>query len=116
MADSQVPAPESGESIDETRGERLSFADASRQEEARASEFRRREQFRNVVHRGAVWMALLAPYLLAIFVIVMGWHYLGPERWTWMSAEQIDKAEAVASGVIFSAIFFYLRRFVSPNQ
>ena len=91
MADSQVPAPESGESIDETRGERLSFADASRQEEARASEFRRREQFRNVVHRGAVWMALLAPYLLAIFVIVMGWHYLGPERWTWMSAEQIGQ-------------------------
>ena len=115
MADTQIPSPGSEASINDLLGESDSFREAQRREAARESEFRRRERFRNVVHRGAVWMALLAPYLLAAFVLIMGWHYLGPAKWTWMSASQIDKAEAVASGVIFSAIFFFLRRYVSPT-
>ena len=115
MAEERIPNPEQGQQTGRADKETLLFDQGTREEEAKKHEFRRQEVLRDVVHEGSVWLIRWAPAGIAIFILIMGWHYLAPKDWTWLVEEQIDKIEAVASGAILSMMFIFLRRYVSPR-
>ena len=105
---------------DEPSEEEDSFGRGSIEERLDAGEFQRSERIRNSLNNGIVYVALVAPYFLAIvgtaLILVMLWHYLGPESRTWMTQQQIDKIEAAAGGGIVSAIFIMLRDYMTRRK
>ena len=115
MAEDRIPNPEQLRQTRRATRETKLFDQGTREEEAKEREFRRQEGLKDVVHEGSVWLIRLAPVGIAIFLLIMGWHYLGPKCCTWLTDEQIDKIEAVVTGVIISVIFIFLRRYVSPS-
>ena len=116
VPDVQQPMPDG----DEPREEEESFGRGSIEERLEASEFQRSERLRNALNDGIVYVAIVAPYFLAvvgaILIVVMLWHYLGPESQTWMTQQQIDKSEAAAGGGVVSALFLFLKDYVSRRK
>ena len=116
VPDVQQPSPEG----DEPREEEESFGRGSIEERLEAGEFQRSERLRNALNNGIVYVAIVAPYFLAIvgsvLIVVLLWHYLGPESWTWMTQQQIDKIEAAAGGGIVSALLIMLRDYMPRRK
>ena len=116
VPDVQQPLPEG----DEPREEEDLFGRGSIEERLEAGEFQRSERIKNALNDGIVYVAIVAPYFLAsvgaFVILVMLWHYLGPEKWTWMTPQQADKMEAAFGGGIVSALFLFLRDYVSRRK
>ncbi len=117
----QVPdARQPPTETDEPRAEEDSFGRGSIEERLEAGEFRRSERLRDALNDGIVYVALVAPYFLAIIgavlMVVMLWHYIGREEWAWMTPQQVDKVEAVFGGGILSALFIMLRDYVGRRK
>ena len=106
-------------------GQRTTNDDANREESAigsgvyenernagRVNELRRRENMREALSTVAVFVAKATPYVLVIIALIMGWHYLGPEKWAWMTPTQIDRVETAVAGGAISLVALLLRRYL----
>ena len=113
--DQRVPPPD-----EQTKTENLDVAESESklltrglyEEAGRRREFRRQEQLRDALASGRVLLARSLPWFALLFIVVMGWHYLGPTDWGWLSPEQIDHIETTLSGVAVSLIVLFLRRYL----
>ena len=116
VPDVRQPTPEG----DEPREEEDSFSRGSIEERLEAGEFQRSERLRNALNNGIVYVAIVAPYFLAVLgavaIVVMLWHYLAPEEWAWMTQQQVDKIEAAFGGGIVSALFIVMRDYVTRRR
>lgn len=115
VPDVTQPMPEGHEPREED-----SFGRGSIEERLEAGEFHRSERLRNALNDGIVYVAIVAPYFLATIgaalMLVMLWHYIGREEWTWMTPQQIDKVEAAFGGGILSALFIVFRDYVARRR
>ena len=78
--------------------------------ESQRNEHNRNEKLRNVIAWG-VWGLLSVIFILvAIALLILAWHYLGPEDRKWMSDENRMFVGAIlSSGTISAFLGHYLR-------
>ena len=108
-----VPGPDREgipDNDDTARRESRLLAAGNLQEEEERGRFRRDERLRDVLSSGRVFLFKLLPYALVLVALIMGWHYFGPEKWAWLSAEQIDRIETALTGGVVSVIILLMRR------
>ena len=71
---------------------------------AAASEHRRNENFRDHFER----IAIIALWLTAVLLFVVGftwlYHLLMPERWHWLSADQVLKLQNIVTGGVLAGV------------
>ena len=115
MANEQVPGYEQqsrADSAADAENEAAFISAGSYQEQAERNAFNRRERLLDVLSGGRVLLARVLPWAVILFIGVMGWHYVGPDKWGWLTPEQINRVESVLSGVGVSLVVVYLRRYL----
>ena len=59
---------------------------------------------------GAVqWVGTFIIILAVCGIIIVGWHYLGPEKWRWLQGPDISRIENLVTGGALSLIAVYAR-------
>ena len=108
-----VPDEQDSRGTSRPTGSETGFVTGHEYEEiSRRNEFRRRERLLDTVAGGRVLLARLLPYAALIFIAVIAWHYLGPEKWHWMTPEQLDRVATALAGGGVSLIILFLRRYL----
>lgn len=68
-----------------------------------ANELRRKDWMHAAQHWVRMSLTLLLPLVAIVlgmcFSVALGVHYLGPESWTWLSAEQEERLKTVSSAI-----------------
>ena len=110
-----IPGPEQqsrAKNDDDAGIEAVLIASGRMEDAARRREYQRRERLLDVLSYGRIILARVLIAAAILFIGVMGWHYFGPEKWAWMSSEQIDRAETAIAGSAVSLIILFLRRYL----
>ena len=74
-------------------------------------EHKRNERIRDVIAGGTLW--LIRAIILSVFitVIVVAFHHLAPDRWHWLSEDQLtDLRTVLFSGAVVGAVSSYVQR------
>ena len=99
--------PDSGASTSEVRA----YQDRNLELVSRENEHQRSESLRDTIHTLFGWGVKAAFVLYGIAVLAVCWHYLLPERWAWLSPDQLRTVTTVVfSGAITSRGGQYLSR------
>lgn len=116
MSRQNVPGPpehqDRGSGNDDANREESAIAGGTYADQARVNEAKRREKMREALSDTAVFVAKAAPYVIIIIAGIMGWHYLGPAKWAWLSEAQISRVETAIAGGAISVVALLMRRYV----
>ena len=78
--------------------------------ESQRNEHNRNEKLRNVVAWGVSILLLVIFCLAVIALLILAWHYLGPESLKWMSDENLSLVSTIlSSGAISAFLGHYVR-------
>ena len=110
-----IPGPEQQNSAKNyadagTEEDRIARGRLDLNEEAKRSEHRRRERLHDALSAGGITLVRILTEMVILIIAIMGWHYFGPEKWAWMSSEQIDRAETAIAGSAAPLVILFLRR------
>ena len=79
----------------------------------RRNEHRRRERLRDWLAAGVLCLIVLMAAITALAIGALGWHYLAPAAWAWLSEEQLKAVRTfIFSGAVISAVSTHVTRHV----
>ena len=108
----EADASQSAGGDKEAKREARAFAEGTLEEQSRRGEHRRSERFRDHISNVAVTVIWLLFSLFIVATLILTWHYLTPEKWGWLNAEQLNTLRTVVfSGAITStATAYFVKR------
>lgn len=84
--------------------EAAGFAAGTLEEASRRAEHGRSEQLRTHIHRAVLCGVWLGCVLFVLALLIVAWHYLAPERFGWLSADQLGIVKTfLFSGALVTA-------------
>ena len=113
----EVPKPKPDE-LESQSDDTQSIAEARRLEERKGIEheeetnkFRRSEKFRNLFWGGMQWLAGTIIAMTIIVVVVVAFHHLVPDSWSWLTKDQLsDLRTFLFSAAVISTVTSHLQR------
>ena len=113
----QVPRP--GIFASEAPGEERAFSEkhavelGNLERSTKRNEHRRRERLRDWLAAGVPGLIVLMAAITALAIMALGWHYLAPAVWAWLSEGQLKAVRTfIFSGAVISAVSTHVTRHV----
>ena len=102
-------APDEEQSLSENQAAESGDLERS----TRRNEHRRRERLRDWLAAGVLGLIALVIAVTAVAIGALGWHYLAPTVWAWLSEEQLKAVRTfIFSGAVISAVSTHVTRHV----
>lgn len=99
------------DSKEKAQKEAVALADGTLEDLAKAGEHTRNEKIRNAVGTAGVWVVWILFIIVVAAVITVSWHYIMPEKWTWLTPQQVSdlKGPLIGAGTGFAGAYFKKR-------
>lgn len=98
-------------STEKAQKEAVAFVDGTLEDLAKAGEHTRNEKIRNAVGNAGVAVVWILFVIVVAAVITVSWHYIMPEKWAWLTPQQVSdlKGPLVGAGTGFAGAYFRKR-------